>query len=138
MFEVWPPSCCDPSGSLPLDRYPCNLLDDTPHARHCVDAGAVPTEFRRTGVRSEWADVNRGGVAMDSFLEGPVFDAVGNLYVTDIIFGRVFRSDAKGTWTQIVEYDGEPNGMKFLSETELLITDYKNGLMRLKEISLQA
>ena len=91
----------------------------------------MPAQFRRTGVRSEWADANRGGVAMDSFLEGPVFDAVGNLYVTDVIFGRVFLIDAKGTWTQIVEYDGEPNGMKFLSETELLITDYKNGLMRL-------
>ncbi len=91
----------------------------------------MPAHLRRTGVRSEWADVNRGGVAMDSFLEGPVFDPAGNLYVTDIIFGRIFRIDPKGAWTQIVEYDGEPNGMKFLSPTELLITDYKNGLMRL-------
>jgi len=68
---------------------------------------------------------------MDSFLEGPVVDTQGNLYVTDIIFGRVFRIDPKGDWTLIVEYDGEPNGMKFLSDEELLITDYKNGLMRL-------
>jgi len=51
----------------------------------------MPAHLRRTGVRSEWADVNRGGVAMDSFLEGPVFDPAGNLYVTDIIFGRVFE-----------------------------------------------
>jgi gluconolactonase len=77
----------------------------------------MPADLRRTGVRSEWADVNRNGAAMDSFLEGPVFDQAGNLYVTDIIFGRVFRIDAKGTWTQIIAYDGEPNGMKFLSET---------------------
>ena len=92
---------------------------------------SMPASLRRTGVESVWANANRGGVAMDSFLEGPVFDGAGNLYVTDIIFGRVFRIDPKGSWTQIVEYDGEPNGMKFLSETELLITDYKNGLMRL-------
>jgi len=91
----------------------------------------MPTEFRRTGVRSEWANINRGGAALDSFLEGPVFDDHGNLYVTDIIFGRIFRIDPKGAWTLIVEYDGEPNGMKFYSKEELLITDYKNGLMRL-------
>ena len=29
----------------------------------------------------------------------------------------------------VVQYDGEPNGMKFLNERELLIADYKNGLM---------
>ena len=91
----------------------------------------VPTHLRYTGVRSEWADANRGGVAVDSFLEGPVFDKLGNLYVTDIVFGRVFRIDVAGNWTQIVQYDGEPNGMKFSSDHELLITDYKNGLMRL-------
>jgi gluconolactonase len=91
----------------------------------------MPASLRRTGIHSEWANANRGGLAMDSFLEGPVFDAMGNLYVTDIIFGRVFKIDPRGAWTQIVEYDGEPNGMTFLSETELLITDYKNGLLRL-------
>lgn len=91
----------------------------------------MPARFRRTGVRSDWANANRGGEAVDSFLEGPVFDRHGNLYVTDIVFGRVFCIDPQGNWDLIVEYDGEPNGMKFLSDTELLITDYKNGLMRL-------
>jgi gluconolactonase len=103
-------------------------------APECIQADVfteMPGKFRRTGVRSAWADANRGCVAMDSFLEGPVFDSQGNLYVTDIIFGRVFRIDPKGDWTQIVEYDGEPNGMKLLSDDALLITDYKNGLMRL-------
>lgn len=31
----------------------------------------------------------------------------------------------------MAEYDGEPNGLKFLKPGTLLITDYKNGLMRL-------
>ncbi|PUE37948.1 SMP-30/gluconolactonase/LRE family protein [Limnohabitans sp. Hippo4] len=92
---------------------------------------AMPEKFRQTGVRSEWADVNQGGRLADSFLEGPVFDTHGNLYVTDIPFGRVFRIDPKGEWDLVAQWDGEPNGMKFLSETELLVTDYKNGLMRL-------
>lgn len=91
----------------------------------------MPEKFRQTGVRSEWADVNQGGRLADSFLEGPVFDTHGNLYVTDIPFGRVFRIDPKGEWDLVAQWDGEPNGMKFLSETELLVTDYKNGLMRL-------
>jgi len=89
----------------------------------------MPERFRRTGKRSDWADANRGGQPTDSFLEGPVFDAAGNLYVTDIPFGRIFRIDASGAWEQIAEYDGEPNGLKFLNDRELLITDYKNGLM---------
>ena len=89
----------------------------------------LPERFRRTGVRSDWADANRGGHPTDSFLEGPVFDAAGNLYVTDIPFGRIFRIDPKGDWELIAEWAGEPNGMKLLNEKELLITDYRNGLM---------
>lgn len=92
---------------------------------------SMPDSFRRTGVRSAWADVNQGGRLADSFLEGPVFDAEGNLYVTDIPFGRVFRIDPKGQWDLVAEWDGEPNGMKFLRAGELLVTDYKNGLMAL-------
>ena len=91
----------------------------------------MPEKFRRTGVRTEWADVNQGGRLADSFLEGPVFDTQGNLYVTDIPFGRVFRIDPKGEWDLVAQWEGEPNGMKFLNDTELLVTDYKNGLMRL-------
>jgi gluconolactonase len=89
----------------------------------------LPERFRRTGVRSSWADANRGGQPTDSFLEGPVFDAAGNLYVTDVPFGRIFRIDAQGEWEQVAEWDGEPNGAKFLNDRELLVTDYRNGLM---------
>lgn len=89
----------------------------------------MPDAFRRSGVRSAWADANRGGQPTDSFLEGPVFDAAGNLYVTDIPFGRIFRIDPAGAWTLVAEWDGEPNGLKFLNERELLVTDYRNGLM---------
>ncbi|MDM0026592.1 SMP-30/gluconolactonase/LRE family protein [Variovorax saccharolyticus] len=97
----------------------------------------MPDEFRRPR-RSDWADANRGGTATDSFLEGPVFDDAGNLYVSDIPWGRIFRIDAQGAWTLVAEYDGEPNGMKFLDANTLLITDYKNGLMQLDVASGRA
>lgn len=90
----------------------------------------MPDAFRRRA-RSAWADSNRGGAIVDSFLEGPVFDADGNLFVTDIPWGRVFRIDSGGNWTLVAEYDGEPNRMTFLDAQTLLITDYKNGLMTL-------
>jgi gluconolactonase len=100
-----------------------------PQVREAEVFTQMPAHFRRSGVRSEWAAANRGGAPVDSFLEGPVFDAAGNLFVTDIPFGRIFRIDALGGWTLVAEYDGEPNGMKFLNPRELLMADYRNGLM---------
>jgi gluconolactonase len=105
------------------------LLLQPPAVREAEVFTRMPDRFRRTGVRTDWADANRGGQSVDSFLEGPVFDAAGNLFVTDIPFGRIFRIDPHGEWSQVAEYDGEPNGMKLLSECELLIANYKNGLM---------
>jgi gluconolactonase len=105
------------------------FLLQPPQVRETEVFTRMPERFRRIGARSDWADANRGGQPTDSFLEGPVFDAAGNLYVTDIPFGRIFRIDPRGEWEQVAEWAGEPNGMKFLSERELLVTDYRNGLM---------
>jgi gluconolactonase len=101
-----------------------------PSIRELEVHSRLPDKYRKPA-RTNWADANRGGVESDSFLEGPVFDSSGNLYVTDIPFGRVFRIDADGDWDLVVQYDGEPNGMKFMSEHEIVIADYKNGLMLL-------
>ena len=95
---------------------------------HCT----MPERFRRRGDRSAWADANRGGVPIDSFLEGPVVDAAGNLYVTDIPFGRIFRITPTLEWELVAEYEGEPNGMKLLDAERLLVTDYRNGLMQVE------
>lgn len=92
---------------------------------------AMPEKFRKKGVRTAWADANRGGAQIDSFLEGPVFDRHGNLYVADIPYGRIFRISQAREWELVAEYDGEPNGMKFLNDRELVIADYRNGLVRL-------
>ena len=96
----------------------------------------LPDQFRQPR-QTDWADANKSGESVDSFLEGPVFDEQGNLYVCDIPFGRVFRIDAEGQWEQIVQYPGEPNGMKWLRPGVLLITDYRNGLMTLDVTTAQ-
>jgi gluconolactonase len=91
---------------------------------------SMPDDLRRKR-RSAWSDANRHGAITDSFLEGPVFDEEGNLYVTDVPWGRIFRIDPAGKWTTVAEYDGEPNGMKFQDNTTLVITDYRKGLIQL-------
>lgn len=91
---------------------------------------AMPEEFRRKARPTAWASANRGAV-IDSFLEGPLFDNQGNLYVTDIPYGRIFRVSPDKQWQLVVQYDGEPNGLKWLRDKVLLIADYKNGLMQL-------
>lgn len=106
------------------------ILLHPPELREFSRFTSLPERFR-TRTRSAWADANRGGLPTHSFLEGPVFDRHGNLYVTDIPFGRVFRIDPSGEWSLVAEYDGEPNGMKFLDAATLLVTDYKNGLVAL-------
>jgi len=105
------------------------FLLQPPEVRDLEVFTRMPDALRRREP-SAWADANRGGQATDSFLEGPVFDDAGHLYVADIPFGRIFRIDPAGAWTLVAEYDGEPNGMKFLDTHTLLVTDYKNGLMR--------
>src|SRR5690606_20383875 len=90
----------------------------------------LPDAFRQPR-RTAWADANKSGAEVDSFLEGPVFDEQGNLYVTDIPYGRIFCIDPEGQWRLVAQYDGEPNGMKWLRPGVLLITDYLNGLMSL-------
>jgi gluconolactonase len=90
----------------------------------------LPDRYRRPRP-TEWARWNRGGREIDSFLEGPCFDAEGRLYVTDIPFGRIFRISAGGEWEQVAEYDGWPNGLKLLPGGQLLVTDYRRGLIRI-------
>jgi gluconolactonase len=90
----------------------------------------VPDEFRRKA-RTEWADANRPGVATDSFIEGPCFDADGNLYIVDIPFGRIFKITPDAEWSLAVEYEGWPNGLKISSGGRILVADYRHGIMEL-------
>jgi len=91
----------------------------------------LPDRYRRVNEVPPWAAVRRGGKPVHSFLEGPSFDRAGNLYVTDIPFGRVFRISPAGVFDLVAEYDGEPNGLKIHKDGRAFITDYKNGIMTL-------
>jgi len=92
----------------------------------------LPEKFRRRNTKSEWAQANRRTAQIDSFLEGPCFDESGNLYVVDIPFGRIFRIAPDKSWSLVVEYEGEPNGLALHPDGRLFITDYRNGLLAVK------
>ncbi|MFN4087682.1 MAG: SMP-30/gluconolactonase/LRE family protein [Alphaproteobacteria bacterium] len=95
----------------------------------------LPPGYRTRRERSVWADVNKGGQAIDCFLEGPAFDRAGNLYVVDIPWGRIFRIDPAGGTALVAEYDGEPNGLKIHRDGRIFVADYKNGVMLLDPVS---
>jgi len=90
----------------------------------------LPQEFR-SRQRTAWADANKPGQEVDSFLEGPAFDREGNLYVVDIPNGRIFRISQRLEWTLAAQYDGWPNGLAMHRDGTLWIADYRRGLLRL-------
>jgi len=90
----------------------------------------LPGSLRRPEPTA-WATANKAGQVAESFLEGPAFDRAGNLYVTDIPHGRVFRIDASLQWSLVAEYDGWPNGLAIHRDASAWISDYRRGLLRL-------
>ena len=69
------------------------------------------------------------GRPIGSFLEGPSFDRDGNLYCVDVAFGRIFRIDPRGTFDVLVEFDGQPNGLKVHQDGRLFVADRRNGIL---------
>lgn len=95
----------------------------------------LPDSFRKKK-RAAWTDANKPGQEIDSFLEGPSFDRAGNLYVSDIPFGRIFRITPALEWSLAAEYDGWPNGIAIHRDGSMWIADYRRGLLRLALDSL--
>ena len=91
----------------------------------------LPEAFSDPNRASAWIDANKPGQQAASFLEGPSFDRHGNLYVTDIPHGRVFRITPDGEWTLIADYDGWPNGLRVHRDGRIFITDYRLGIIEL-------
>jgi gluconolactonase len=106
-------------------------LDTPPKLIHAEIFSAMPESFRRKGVRTDWADANRPGSTVDCFIEGPSFDAEGNLYIVDIPFGRIFRIAPDKSWSLAAEYEGWPNGLKIAGDGRVLVADYMHGIMQL-------
>jgi gluconolactonase len=78
---------------------------------------------------SYWSRVQSGNPAIRSFLEGPSFDRDGNLWVTDIPFGRLFRVGPDREFELVFQYDGEPNGLKVHADGRAFIADHSKGLL---------
>jgi gluconolactonase len=74
----------------------------------------------------------QSGLPRDSFLEGPSFDRDGNLYVTNIPYGQVFRVSPAGRFSLVAAYEGEPNGLKIHQNGRIVIADHKLGLLLLE------
>ena len=92
----------------------------------------IPDAYRKRGQLSlERLQACKGTLETDGFIEGPSFDRAGNLYLVDIAFGLIFKVSPQGSVTQILEYDGEPNGLKIHRDGRVFVADHKNGLMLL-------
>jgi gluconolactonase len=88
---------------------------------------SVPEELQIKGKTSFLAQIT--GKPMGSFLEGPSFDRQGNLYCVDVCYGRIFCIDSKGRFEVVVEYDGEPNGLKIHRDGRLYVADRRHGIV---------
>src|SRR5713226_9264668 len=111
-----------------------SLYPPPTHIKTTVFA-SVPDRFRKKK-RTVWGDTNRGGDALDCFLEGPSFDREGNLWVVaigDIYFtdqgqtglqdptGRVYRW-RDGALDLLIGTVPSPNGLVMnLAENQLLV-----------------
>jgi gluconolactonase len=91
----------------------------------------LPEKFRRRDLPRERLASGRSVPDNGCFLEGPSFDRDGNLYVVDIPFGRIFRISPQANWDLVIEYEGEPNGLKIHKDGRIFVADYRNGLMLL-------
>ena len=63
------------------------------------------------------------------YLEGPAMARDGTLYFTDVPWGRIFRMTPDGEISLFLEYEGEPNGMKFHKDGRLFVADYSRGIL---------
>lgn len=89
----------------------------------------MPEELRKKRREGEWFGHQPAMKQHHSVLEGPAFDADGNFWCVDIPWGRIFRIDPAGNWELMIEYEGEPNGLRFHKDGRLFVADHRNGIM---------
>jgi gluconolactonase len=87
---------------------------------------ALPKDFRAEPPNLRFW----GGIARDSFLEGPTFTSDGALLCVNVPFGQVIQFARDGAASVLLAYDGEPNGLARDDEGTLFLCDYKHGVLR--------
>lgn len=101
---------------------------------------SMPSTFRRMGLTSEHSRNQKRGQPIDSFIEGPIIIPIKNkatLVIVDIPYGRIFAIDLETlSWSLIVEYDGEPNGLAWHPlRKQIIIADFKQGILTLDPVT---
>lgn len=89
----------------------------------------LPEALHYKGEPTAWMRVTRPGQVLHSFLEGPCFDAEGQLWLVDVPCGRLFKVDGSGQMSLGFEYDGEPHGLGLMPDGRFAMTDYRRGLL---------
>jgi hypothetical protein len=89
----------------PVARPPRDVRGAEPGAATVRPQHAAAEPDRTAGRRADGrGDPGPGGYRLRLVDHPPAFDRAGNLYVTDIPFGRIFRVDAGGGFTLVAEY----------------------------------
>lgn len=91
----------------------------------------LPDALRHTGPPAPWARMTRPGQAMDSFLEAAFFDGTGDMWLSDVPYGRVFRLTRDGDWNVEHHIDGEPHAMRIAPDGRRIVVDHRHGLTHL-------
>jgi hypothetical protein len=97
----------------------------------------IPDHLRCIDQETEWTS-GFDTPFQHVFLEGPVADDLGNLYVVDIPFGRILQIDTSKNISVVARWDGEPNGLAATADGDLLIADYKQVGIRASSLRLTA
>jgi gluconolactonase len=100
-------------------------------ARTATVTATVPAGWQRADQHSDWAVAVLGIDRVGSFLEGPCAAPDGGLYLSDLAHGRIFHVGPDGTFTTVLDYDGQPNGLALHADGRLFIADYQLGLLAL-------
>ena len=92
---------------------------------------ALPEDLYYRGEPNAWVRMTRPGQRLHSFLEGLVVAPDDAFYLADVPYGRIFHVSGKNrAWSEALTYDGEPHGLAFMPNGDLLIADYQRGLLR--------
>ena len=101
------------------------------HRLTAVSVFRLPEAYRHRGKPSAWARMTRPGQPVHSFLESAFFDDVGNLWLSDVPYGRVFSVSPCGDWTLRHRITGEPHAMRIAPDGRHIAVDYRRGLIEL-------
>jgi gluconolactonase len=89
----------------------------------------LPSYLKKDSDGNTWVANALGGRETHSYLSGPVFDARGNLWLSDCAHGRIFRVTPTGEWDEISHYEGWPSALQFHPDGRLIIADARHGLL---------